>query len=288
MSLRTLTEPEPLANPTIGRRGFLGGAAAATGFALAVQPVTAATIVTPADGLAAGRVEIASGDARIPAYRAYPEGKPAAPVVLVVSEIFGVHAHIEDLCRRLARAGYYAVATEFFTRHGDVRAAPDIQGVMKIVAEAPDAQVMKDLDATVAFAKSEGALVDRLAITGFCWGGRVVWLYAVHNPALKAGVAWYGRVLGPKDDKRPVHPMDVAAKIKTPILGLYGAKDTGIMADDVTMLVEDVNKAGGKSEVVVYPDAGHAFNADYRPSYVEKDAKDGWARMLAWFKANGV
>lgn len=288
MSLRTLNEPEPAANPTIARRGFLGGAAAATGFALAVQPVTAATIVTPADGLTAGRVEIPVGGEKISAYRAFPAGKPAAPVVLVVSEIFGVHAHIEDLCRRLAKAGYYALATEFFTRHGDVRGAPDMQGVMKIVAEAPDAQVMKDLDASVAFAKSEGGLVDRLAITGFCWGGRIVWLYAVHNPALKAGVAWYGRVLGPKDDKRPAHPMDLVDKIKTPVLGLYGAKDTGIMADDVKMMVEDINKAGGKSEVVVYPDAGHAFNADYRPSYVEKDARDGWARMLAWFKANGV
>lgn len=288
MTIRTLAEPEPAANPTLGRRGFLGGALAAGGFALAVQPVSAETIATPADGLVAGMVEIASGEARIPAYRAHPEGRASSPVVLVISEIFGVHEHIKDVCRRLAKQGYYAVATEFFTRHGDVATAPDIQAVMKIVAEAPDAQVMKDLDATVAFAKAEGALTDRLAITGFCWGGRIVWLYAAHNPALKAGVAWYGRVTGPKDAKRPAHPLDLADKIKTPILGLYGAKDSGIPVADVEMLVEDVNKAGGKAELVAYPEAGHAFHADYRPSYREKDAKDGWARLLAWLKANGV
>ena len=288
MTLRTLNEPEPAANPTLARRGFLGGALAAGGFAISVQPVTAQTIATPADGLVAGMVEVPVGDARIAAYRAHPEGRASAPVVLVVSEIFGVHEHIKDVCRRLAKEGYYAVATEFFTRHGDVAKAPDVQSVMKIVAEASDAQVMKDLDATLAFAKSEGALTDRLAITGFCWGGRIVWLYAAHNPALKAGVAWYGRVTGPKDDKRPAHPLDLADKIKTPILGLYGVKDSGIPIADVEMLVEDVNKAGGKAELVAFPEAGHAFHADYRPSYREKEAKEGWAKMLAWFKANGV
>ena len=288
MSLRTLTDPEPDANPTLARRGFLGGALSAGGFALAVQPVTAQTIATPSAGLVAGMVEIPAGEARLSAYRAHPEGRASAPVVLVVSEIFGVHEHIKDVCRRLAAQGYYAIATEFFTRHGDVAAAPNVQAAMKIVAEAPDAQVMKDLDATLAFARSEGALADRLAITGFCWGGRIVWLYAAHNPVLKAGVAWYGRVTGPKDDKRPAHPLDLADKIRSPILGLYGGKDSGIPVEDVEMLVEDVNKAGGKAELVVFPEAGHAFHADYRPSYREADAKAGWGRMLDWFKANGA
>ena len=288
MSLRTLTDPEPDANPTLARRGFLGGALSVGGFALAVQPVTAQTIATAATGLVAGMVEVPFGEARLSAYRAHPEGRASAPVVLVVSEIFGVHEHIKDVCRRLAAQGYYAIATEFFTRHGDVAAAPNVQAVMKIVAEAPDAQVMKDLDATLAFARSEGALADRLAITGFCWGGRIVWLYAAHNPALKAGVAWYGRVTGPKDDKRPAHPLDLADKIRSPILGLYGGKDSGIPVEDVEMLVEDVNKAGGKAELVVFPEAGHAFHADYRPSYREADAKAGWAKMLDWFRANGA
>lgn len=288
MSILTLNEPEPAAAPALGRRGFLGGVAAAGGFALAVRPVTAQTIVTPADDLVAGMVEVAAGDERVAAYRAHPQGRASSPVILVVSEIFGVHEHVKDLCRRLAKQGYYAVATEFFSRYGDVAAQPDVQAVMKIVAAAPDAQVMKDLDATLDFAKSEGALTDRLAITGFCWGGRIVWLYAAHNPALKAGVAWYGRVTGPKDDKRPAHPIDLVEKIKAPVLGLYGVKDAGIPIAEVERLVDDVNKAGGTARLVAFPDAGHAFNADYRPSYREKHAKEGWAKMLDWFKANGV
>jgi len=288
MTFKTLHEPEPDGLPGASRRGFLGGAAALGGFAVAVQPVSAETIVTDAAGLTAGMVEIAAPDGKIPAYRAYPDGKPAAPTVLVIPEIFGVHEHIRDVCRRLAKLGYYAIAVEFFIRHGDVRTAPDMAGVQAIVGQTPDAQVMSDCDAAVAFAKSEGAMTDRLAITGFCWGGRVVWLYAAHNPALKAGVAWYGRVTGPKDDKRPAHPADMAEKIKSPILGLYGGQDQGIPADGVQKFAAAVNAAGGKAEIVVYPDAPHAFHADYRPSYREAAAKDGWARLQAWLKANGV
>ncbi|MBK9081622.1 MAG: dienelactone hydrolase family protein [Rhizobiales bacterium] len=288
MTFKTLNEPEPSGLPGASRRGFLGGAAAMSGFALAVQPVTAETIVTDATGLTAGMAEIAAPDGNIPAYRAYPEGKPAAPVVLVVSEIFGVHEHIKDVCRRLARLGYYAIAVEFFIRHGDVGKAPDMMAVQTIVGQTPDAQVMSDCDAAVAFAKSEGALTDRLAITGFCWGGRIVWLYAAHNPGLKAGVAWYGRVAGPKDDKRPRHPLDMPEQIKAPVLGLYGGQDQGIPVDGVQKLAAAVKAAGGKAEIVVYPDAPHAFHADYRPSYREGPAKDGWARLQAWLKANGV
>lgn len=288
MSFNTLAEPEPAGLPDVNRRGVLAGVAAAGGFALAVQPVSAQTIITDAAGLTAGMVEVNAPDGKVPAYRAHPEGKPAAPVVLVVSEIFGVHEHIKDVARRLAKLGYYAIATEHFIRYGDVRTAPDMAGVQKIVGQAADAAVMRDLDAAVAFAKSEGALTERLAITGFCWGGRIVWLYAAHNPGLKAGVAWYGRVTGPTDANRPKHPQDLATEIKAPVLGLYGGQDQGIPAEGVQKLVDAVKAAGGKAELVVYPDAPHAFHADYRPSYREAAAKDGWNRLQAWLKANGV
>ena len=288
MSFNTLHEPEPAAIPNVDRRGLIAGVAAASGFALAVQPVSAQTITTDAAGLTAGMVEVNAPDGKIPAYRAHPEGKPAAPVVLVVCEIFGVHEHIKDVARRLAKLGYYAIAAEHFIRHGDVRTAPDMAGVQAIVGKKADASVMADLDAAVAFAKGEGALVDRLAITGFCWGGRITWLYAAHNRALKAGVAWYGRVTGPTDANRPKHPQDVAGEIKAPVLGLYGEKDQGIPVEGVQKLVDAVKAAGGKAELVVYPDAPHAFHADYRPSYREAAAKDGWARLQAWLKAHGV
>ncbi|MBL8590871.1 MAG: dienelactone hydrolase family protein [Methylobacteriaceae bacterium] len=288
MSFNTLNEPEPAGLPALDRRGLMAGVAAASGFALAVQPVSAQTITTDAAGLTAGMVEVNAPDGKVPAFRAYPEGKPAAPVVLVVSEIFGVHEHIKDVARRLAKLGYYAIAVEHFIRHGDVRTAPDMAGVQAIVGKQVDASVMRDLDAAVAFAKSEGALADRLAITGFCWGGRITWLYAAHNPALKAGVAWYGRVTGPTDAIRPKHPQDVAAQIKAPVLGLYGGQDQGIPVAGVEKLVADMKAAGGRAELIVYPDAPHAFHADYRPSYREAAAKDGWARLQAWLKTHGV
>jgi carboxymethylenebutenolidase len=282
-SIQTLNDPEPQ-SAGVGRRGFLGGAAAASGFALAVQPVSAQTIATSAEGLNVGWIKVSSSDGEASAYRAHPAGRVAVPVVLVLSEIFGVHEHIADVCRRLAKEGYYAIAVEHFARAGDVRAAPDIGGVTQIVAKVSDAQVMADLDAALAFATKEGAQADRLAITGYCWGGRIVWLYAARAPKLKAGAAWYGRVTGPKDEARPLQPVDMAEKIKAPILGLYGGKDQGIAVADVQGLVDAVNKAGGKAELVVFPDAPHAFHADYRPSYREAEAKAGWAKMLAWFK----
>ena len=261
----------------------------ATGFALAVQPVSADTITTDANGLVAGEVKIPVGDEQIPAYRAMPDKGGPFPVVLVVQEIFGVHEHIKDLCRRLAKAGYLAVATEMYARQGDVSKLKDFQDILKIVSKVPDSQVMSDLDATAAWAKKTGkGDTGKLAVTGFCWGGRIVWLYAAHNPDLKAGVAWYGRLTGKGDDLHPKHPLDVVASLKAPVLGLYGAKDQGIPLSDVEKIRDALKDAGKPSEIVVYPDAGHGFNADYRPGYNKEAAQDGWKRMLEWFKKNGA
>jgi carboxymethylenebutenolidase len=263
----------------------------ATGFALAVQPVSAETITTDTKGLEAGEVKVPVGEGQtIPAYRAMPaEGGPFA-VALVVQEIFGVHEHIKDLCRRFAKAGYFAVAPEMYARQGDVSKIKDIQEIItKVVSKVPDAQVMSDLDATVAWAKKTGkADTAKLGITGFCWGGRVMWLYAAHNPKLKAGVAWYGRLEGKADDLHPKHPLDVVKDLKAPVLGLYGGKDRGIPAESVERMRKALKDADKPSEIVVYPDAEHGFNADYRPSYNKEAAEDGWKKMLAWFKKYGV
>lgn len=261
----------------------------AGGFALAVQPVSAQTITTDAKGLSAGEVQIPVADGQIPAYRAMPARDGPFAVVLVVQEIFGVHEHIRDLCRRLAKAGYLAVAPELFARQGDVSKAENIRDIMPIVQKVPDAQVMRDLDATVAWAAASGqGDASRLAITGFCWGGRIVWLYAAHNPRLDAGVAWYGRLTGSASELQPQHPLEVARQLKAPVLGLYAGKDQGIPLADVEQMRKALAAAGTSSEIVVYPDAQHGFNADYRPSYSAEAAQNGWARMLAWFAAHGA
>jgi carboxymethylenebutenolidase len=235
-------------------------------------------------------VKIPVADGEIPAYRAMPAKGGPFPVVLVVQEIFGVHEHIKDLCRRLAKQGYLAVAPELYARQGDVSKLTNFQDILKIVSKVPDAQVLSDLDATVKWAKGTGkADTSKLAITGFCWGGRIVWLYSAHNPNLKAGVACYGRLVGDKDALHPHHPVDVAARIKAPILGLYGGADQGIPIATVEKMREALKEGGNKaSEIVVYPDTPHAFFADYRPSYRKDKAEDAWKRMQAWFKANGV
>jgi len=288
------SSPKDLSSKQPSRRQVIV-TALGTGFALAVRPVSAEVITTPADGLDTAEVKIPTASGEIPAYRAMPAKpkKKALPVVLVVHEIFGVHEHIKDICRRLARQGYFAVAPELFARQGDVSQMPDFKEIVaKVVSKVPDAQVMSDLDATTAWAKTTGvADTGRLGITGFCWGGMYVWLYAAHSSSLKAGAAWYGRFVGDKDELHPKQPIDVAAGIKAPVLGLYGGKDDGIPQETV----EQMNKAlakGGKasraSEIRVYPDAGHGFLADYRPSYRQEAAEDGWRRMLAWFKKNGV
>jgi carboxymethylenebutenolidase len=261
----------------------------AVGFALAAQPVSAQTITTDTKGLEAGEVKIPVQDGTIPAYRAMPAEGGRFPVILVVQEIFGVHEHIKDICRRLAKLGYLAIAPEMYARQGDVSKLEGIPEIIKIVSKVPDAQVMSDLDATVAWAQaSNKADIAKLGITGFCWGGRIVWLYGAHNPNLKAGVAWYGRLVGQADDLHPKHPVDVAASIKAPILGLYGAADNGIPVATVETMRTAMKDAGKTAEIIVYPDTPHAFFADYRPSYRKDQAEDGWKRMLEWFKTNGV
>lgn len=277
------------AKTTLTRREFVV-TTLATGFALAVQPVSAQTITTGTEGLIAGEVKIPVAGGEIPAYRAMPEKGKSFPVVLVVQEIFGVHEHIKDICRRFAKLGHVAIAPEMYSRQGDVSKITNINEIIsKVVSKVPDAQVMSDLDAAVAWAKrSSKGDTNKLAITGFCWGGRIVWLYAAHSPQLKAGVAWYGRLVGTSDELHPTHPVDIAAKLRAPVLGLYGGKDTGIPQDTVEKMRAAVKAAGGKSEIVVYPDAGHGFNADYRPGYDKTASQDGMRRLQEWLKKYGA
>jgi carboxymethylenebutenolidase len=278
------------------RRALLAGALG-SGFALAVRPVSGETMTTSSDGLEAGDVRIPTSAGEIPAYRAMPasKGKGSAKlpsVILVVQEIFGVHEHIRDVCRRLAKKGYFAVAPELFFRQGDVSKLPGIDAIREVVARVPDAQVLTDLDATVAWAGStKSADASKLGITGFCWGGRVSWLYSAHSTKLKAGVAWYGRLTGDQDHRRPRQPVEIGNALHAPVLGLYGEKDQGIPLDTVDAMKKSLasgTSASKKSQIRTYPKAGHAFLADYRPSYEPESAADGWRRMLAWFKANGV
>lgn len=270
------------------RRGFVV-TTLASGFALSVRPVTAETIETSAEGLEAGEVKIPTTDGDMPAYRAMPAKGDSFPVVLVVQEIFGVHEHIKDICRRLAKQGYLAVAPELYARQGDVSKLTDIQEIItKVVSKVPDKQVLSDLDATVAWAKKHKGDASKLAITGFCWGGRIVWLYAAHNPDLDAGVAWYGRIVGTEDELHPKHPIDLAGDLKAPVLGLYGGADQGIPNETVEKMQDAIKEAGGKSQIKLYPDTPHGFHADYRPSYRKEQAEDGWKRMLEWFKQHGV
>ncbi|MCP9849993.1 dienelactone hydrolase family protein [Cyanobium sp. Morenito 9A2] len=260
----------------------------ATGFAVAAGPITAATITTPAHGLLAGFVSVPAGDRSIPAYRAQPAKGQRHPVVLVVQEIFGVHAHIQDVCRRLARLGYVAIAPSLYERQGDVSQLPDIPSILPVVAQVPDAQVLADLDATVAWAEGQGGDTSRLGITGFCWGGRITWLYAAHNPRLKAGVAWYGRLVGTATPLQPRFPIDLAAELKAPVLGLYAGDDDGIPLDSVQRMQAALKAAGSPSRIEVFPGAPHGFHADYRPTFRAEAAAAGWQRLQAWFKAHGV
>jgi carboxymethylenebutenolidase len=275
------------ADSSLSRRGAVTTLAA--GFALAVQPIGAQTITTDTDGLVADVVQIPVADGTIPAYRASPTTGGPFPVVLVVQEIFGVHEHIRDVCRRFAKLGYLAIAPELYVRQGDVSKLADIGAIRPIVSKVPDSQVMADLDAAVKWAGAEGkGDTARLAITGFCWGGRIVWLYAAHNPQLKAGVAWYGRLVSPADDLHPVNPIDVAAKLHAPVLGLYGGADGGIPNDSVERMREALAATGKGHEIVLYPDTPHGFHADYRPTYRKTEAEDGWKRLRAWFTKHGA
>jgi carboxymethylenebutenolidase len=279
----------------LSRRTAMVGTALGSSFALSVQPVCAQTMITtPADGLTAGEVKVKTKDGKeMAAYRAMPASGQGFGTILVVQEIWGVHAHIADVCRRFAKAGYCAIAPELYFRQGDPKGYAEMPKLIsEVVAKVPDEQVMGDLDAAVAFAKGEGkADTAKLGVTGFCWGGRIVWLYAATNPGLKAGVAWYGRVVGEATPLTPKHPVDIAKELKAPVLGLYGGADTGIPNDTVDKMREAL-KAGSpaaqKSRIDTYPDTPHGFNADYRPSFRKDQAEDAWKKALAWFKANGV
>ena len=271
------------------RREFVMTALAA-GFALAVRPVSAQTITTEATGLEAGEIKIPVPDGEIPAYRALPAAGGPFPVVLVVQEIFGVHEHIKDICRRFAKLGHLAVAPELYARQGDVSQVTDMNEIMtKVVAKVSDAQVMADLDAAVNWAEKSGkGEVTKLGITGFCWGGRIVWLYAAHSPRLKAGVAWYGRLVGQPTELTPKYPLDVVSALKAPVLGLYGGADQGIPHETVEQMRAALQAAGNPSQIVLYPDTPHGFHADYRTSYRKEQAQDGWKRLQEWFKKYGA
>lgn len=282
-----------MTRPALSRRELIAGTVG-TGFALAVRPISAATITTSADGLDTGNIQIPTATGPIPGYRAAPaKPKGKRPIVLVVHEIFGVHEHIKDVCRRVAKLGALAVAPDLFVRQGDVSKIADFKEIMsKVVSKVPDEQVLGDLDAAAAWAKASGGGDGaRVGITGFCWGGRIAWLYAAHSSALKAGVAWYGRLTGEKDALHPRQPIDVAAEVRAPVLGLYGGQDQGIPVASVEEMRKALAAGGAasrKSQLHVYPEAGHAFFADYRPSYRPAEAADGWSRLSAWLKANGV
>lgn len=273
----------------LDRRRFIVTALGA-GFALAVQPGAAQTpIKTGTEGLVASEVKVPVRDGDMVAYRAMPAGKMSIPIVLVISEIFGVHEYIADACRRLAKQGYLAIAPELFARYGDPRKLPSVQEILvDVIGKTPDAGVMADLDACAAWAGNNGGDATRLAITGFCWGGRITWLCTAHNPALKAGVAWYGRLDGEVNERTPKYPLDLADQMKAPVLGLYGGADQGIPLDDVYSMKDALGKAGSKSQIHVYEGAPHAFHADYRPTYRKDPAEDGWNRLLAWLRQNGV
>jgi carboxymethylenebutenolidase len=268
-------------------------AALGVGYVAAAGPVMSQTAIrTPPDGLVSGEVSIDVQGMKMPAYRSAPAGRTGLPVVLVVSEIFGVHEYIADVTRRLARQGYLAIAPELFVRQGDPGAYGEAARInAEIIAKVPDVQVMGDLDACVAWAATQGGDLDRLAITGFCWGGRIAWLYAAQQPRLKAAVAWYGRLQGAQTPNNPRHPLELAGQIKAPVLGLYGGADSGIPLEGVERMKTALAQgpaAARACEFVVYPDTPHAFHADYRNTYRQGPAEDGWRRLLAWLQRHGV
>lgn len=274
---------------TISRRTFIAGALS-TGYAVAATPALAEVIQTDRTGLKDGTVNIPAKDGSIPAYYARPAGTGKYPVILVIHEIFGVHAHIQDVCRRYAKAGYLAIVPELFVRQGDVTQYKEIPDLFQnIVLKTPDAQVNADLDTTLAYARKQlSGDPKRVGAVGFCWGGRAVWEYAYHNPSLTAGLAYYGRVEGMKADIRPLDPIDIGDKIKVPVLGLYAEKDTGISLDGVARMQAALKESNSGSEIVVFPGVGHAFNADYRASYNREAAEKAWTLGLAWFKQHGL
>jgi carboxymethylenebutenolidase len=260
------------------------------GFAPAVSPTASTTIITDSEAILSGETSIPTQGENMPAFHAKPRNASGLlPVILVVQEIFGVHEHIRDICRRLALEGYLAVAPELYFRQGDPAEYNDIPTLLsELVSQVPDSQVLADLDHVANWASRHGGDMRNMAITGFCWGGRITWLYAAHNPQLKAAVAWYGKLVGEKTMKQQKQPVDIAVDLTAPVLGLYGGLDESIPQESVEKMRQALRAANAKSEIVVYPEAGHAFNADYRPGYHEESAKDGWQRMLAWFRQYDV
>lgn len=279
---------EKINETTVSRRGFLLTSLAG-GFAVASEPLFAQAIKTDTQGITAGEVKVPVKDGQIPAYRAMPAKGKNFPVMLVIQEIFGVHEYIQDICRRLAKQGYYAIAPALFSREADV-SNMSLDAILKeVVPVVPDAQVMTDIDSTVAFAKASGkANTARLGIVGYCWGGRTVWLYANHNPAVKAGVAYYGLLAGLKGPNKPADPVDVAANLKVPVLGLYAGEDSFVPDEVVDKMRNELGKGNSASEIVVFPAVNHGFHADYRPTYDRRAATYAWKLTLDWFKERGV
>ncbi len=278
-----------MATSDLNRREFLV-TKLAVGFAVAVSPAGAQTITTDTNGLTAGEVQIPVSGGQIPGYRAMPSRGGNFPIVLVVQEIFGVHEHIKDVCRRFAKAGYCAVAPELYARQGDVSKITDVQQIVNtVVSKVPDTQVMSDLEATVAWAaRNSRGNPQRVAITGFCWGGRIAWLFAALSGNVKAGAAFYGRLEGDTNAMTPRNPIDYAGGLRAPVIGFYGGKDAGIPQSSVTKMKVALSVVDSASEIVVYQNADHGFHADYRPTYNAEAAKDAWTKTLAWFKKNGV
>lgn len=286
--MNDLTEITGLRHYPLARRGLMMSGLI-SGFTLATQRVEAQAIHTDTQGLTAGETRIPTSKGELPAYFAHPAGQGPFPIVLVNEEIFGVHEYIKDVCRRLAKAGYLAVATEYYARIGDLSKMTDpAQIVRDVISKAPDAQYMADLDSTAAWAGSHGGMIERMGVIGFCRGGRQTWLFAEHSKQLKAAVAFYGPVAGATSDIQPHTALDAAASLNCPLLGLYGGQDSSIKVDDVRAAEAKAKAAGKTVEIVIYPDAGHGFHADYRPSYKPADAADAWTRALAWLKRYGV
>ncbi len=282
--------PETAAGATgFSRRGFMV-TSLASGFAVASNPVFAQAIETDSKGLTAGEVSIKVADGQIPAYRAMPAKPGKYPTLLVVQEIFGVHEHIKDMCRRFAKMGYYAIAPEMYARQGDVSKMTDIGEILgKVVSKVPDAQVNSDLDAAVAFAKISGhADTARLGVVGYCWGGRVVWQYAAYNPKVKAAVAYYGLLDGMKSDIKPKDPIDLAEVITVPVLGLYAGTDAFVKPEVIEKMRAGLAKGKSGSEIVVFPGVNHGFNADYRPTYDKIAATYAQKLTSDWLKERGV
>jgi carboxymethylenebutenolidase len=286
--MNDVTELAGLRHYPLARRGLMMGGLM-SGFTLATERVDAQVIHTDTAGLDAGETQIPVSDGHLPAYFARPATGTNFPVILVNEEIFGVHEHIKDICRRLAKVGYLAVATEYYARIADLSKMTDVPTIFKqVISKKPDAEYMTDADSTAAWAQANKGDTARLGVTGFCRGGRQTWLYAAHNPHLRAAVAWYGPIKGPTSDIQPQTVLDVAGEINCPLLGLYGGQDQSIPVADVRAAEAKAKAAHKTVEIVIYPDAPHGFNADYRPSYRATDAKEAWARMLAWFKQYGV